>query len=125
MMDDNKKVAQMLFKMHLKKKKEEPTESELLARYNSPHFREKLMYGGALNMSEEQRIAWAYPEHEIVMHVDGLLVYFETPGGTELQATVVEATNVADELRWIKSAQWWEECKDIFVPNGRAWVRPL
>jgi hypothetical protein len=76
-------------------------------------------------MSEEQRIAWAYPEHEICMFVDGFLVYFETPGGTELRATSVETENVTDELKWIEDAQWWEECRDIFVPNGKAWVRPL
>lgn len=76
-------------------------------------------------MSEEQRIAYAYPEHEICMFVDGILVYFETPGGNELHATCVERENVLDEIKYIENSPWWKEAKDIFVPDGKAWIRPL
>jgi hypothetical protein len=126
---EDKKLAKMLFKMHLKHspKRKERSLQDLLDEYGSNDFLCRFKFTDDLNMSEEEKIAYAYPESEFAVVVDDVIVYFTTHYERELVAEEVmtDHKEIQKELARMRNTSIWEQCQDVYIPGAVIYRRPL
>lgn len=121
---DKKAIAKMLFKMHLKPK----ANVQKSAKYYNDLLVAGLWYSGDVELTEEERVAAAYPNYLIfALFENGDLVKFTT-GDRYLEAEKVLTepwrTEMLDEL--IDPEEGWEEIEHINITGAKTiWGLPL
>ncbi len=128
----DKRLAKMLFNMHLVSKKFRP-ESPGPPFYQSGQFMETVQLLAPLNMEESERIAWTYPNYEFaVLFRNGDLVIFHTENGHDLHfSRITGAPERAQLLHDIKSGEenmeiHWDKMDEIHIPETEGvWGAPL
>ncbi|MCK5291847.1 MAG: hypothetical protein KAR39_07515 [Thermoplasmata archaeon] len=128
----DKRLAKMLFNMHLVSKKFRQ-KSPGLDYYNSEQFMLSIQYLGGIDMSEGDRIAHAYPSYEFVVQFkNGDLTLFTTDGGDFRALRTMDVVEKEEFLASLVNedygmATYWEQMnRVIFVPNTEmVWGAPL
>lgn len=114
---NKKAVARMLFKMHLKSR----SSGKQLWQYNDRNFTKGIGFADDnIEMTDTEKIAWSYPDHEFVARfINGDVVRFETTG-RDFRAmeilTGIEASRLMAEIE--DDTETWMEMDEIFIPEA-------
>lgn len=129
---DPKIQAKMLFNMHLGiKDMFQPGKSPGLEYYGSKQFLDGLQHLDPLEMDEGDRIAYSFPNYEILVHfTNGDLVLFLTEGGFFHVSRLCghdESTQLLIEIARKEPGLTWDDLSRIIhVPFSHGvWGAPL